>query len=284
MASTPTAKPIRPGANAHRSKAPAAAADPGTIRRPAPNRSAQCPANGARTALASSDAERMANIHCCDQRKLVRDGRRQDAVAVEERAIANDLGHAQCPDRGCRNAASAHAAASAGLALAPAPHPQPDLPSLLAVASATQQASTDAGAGPPQQPSAAAFPPAMADAAANAGLGKHQANVARRFMIAGDVGNDRAHLLVAGRHQKRRRASIGFRADDDEAWFGMGEFGDAMRRHGAAGVEIRIDQRRQSSAALRPPDRARRAARAGTTGRVEKPVATTMRSTSSSNG
>src|SRR5687768_106334 len=38
------------------------------------------------------------------------------------------------------------------------PHPQPELPSALASASATQQASTFTGAGPPQQPDDAVTP------------------------------------------------------------------------------------------------------------------------------
>ena len=67
MASTPMAKPARPGASAHDSNAPAAASDPGTIRRPAPTLSARLPANGDRTALASSDTDSTANTHCRDQ-------------------------------------------------------------------------------------------------------------------------------------------------------------------------------------------------------------------------
>ena len=81
--------------------------------------------------------------------------------------------------------------------------------------------------------------------AANAGLRKHQLDLARGLMIAGDLGDDGANLLVAGHHQEGRRAAIGLRADDHEAGFGLRELGNAMRRNGAAGMEVGIDQRRQ---------------------------------------
>ena len=64
-------------------------------------------------------------------------------------------------------------------------------------------------------------------------------------MVAREFGNHRADLLIAGRQQEGRRATIGFRADYDEAAFRLREFGDAVRRDGAAGMQIGIDQRRE---------------------------------------
>ena len=86
-------------------RAAAAAADPGTISRPAPNRSAKCPAMGASRALASSATERTANTHCWDQANSSADSRSKYAVAVVERAIADDLGDTERPDRRCGNLA-----------------------------------------------------------------------------------------------------------------------------------------------------------------------------------
>ena len=81
--------------------------------------------------------------------------------------------------------------------------------------------------------------------AADAGFGQHELHLAGRGVVACDLGDDGAHLLVAGGHQEGRRAPVGLGADDEEAWLGMGQFLDAMRRHGAAGVDIRVDQRRK---------------------------------------
>src|SRR5688572_27592828 len=53
-------------------------------------------------------------------------------------------------------------------------HPQPDLPVALASASCTQQASTPAGAGPPQQPVAALAATACTGVAAAAGAATQQ--------------------------------------------------------------------------------------------------------------
>ena len=94
---------------------------------------------------------------------------------------------------------------------------------------------------------AAAAPPRRRPwpGAADAGLGQHQLHLPRRRMVAGDLGDDRAHLLVARRHQEGRRPSVGLRADDEEARLRMRELGRAVRRHGAAGVQVRVDQRRQ---------------------------------------
>ena len=130
------------------------------------------------------------------------------------------------------------AAAAAGLALA------------LGLGSATQQASTAAARGRRSSRRQLARRPDRAVGAANACLRQHQLNLASRRMVAGEFGHDRAHLLIAGRHQEGRRATIGFRADDGEAGFGVREFGDAVRRHGAAGMEVRIDERRESRRCL----------------------------------
>src|SRR3546814_4706070 len=66
-----------------------------------------------------------------------------------------------------------------------------------------------------------------------------------RLAITGDLGHHRAHLLVTGCHQERRRPAVRLGADDREAGFGMRELLDAVRRDGAAGVQVRVDERRQ---------------------------------------
>jgi hypothetical protein len=57
------------GASADAASARAANTDPNAIRRPAPKRSAQCPATGATIAPASSDADSAPKIHCSGQPK-----------------------------------------------------------------------------------------------------------------------------------------------------------------------------------------------------------------------
>ena len=126
---------------------------------------------------------------------------------------------------------------------------------------AVQQASTSAGAGPPQQP-VVSTGRCGNGTAANAGFRQHQLDPLGRFLVAGDVGHDRAHLLVAGHHQKRRRAAIGLHAGEVEAGLGLRQLARAMRTHRAAAVQIGIDQRRQDRADIRAPDQARCAARA----------------------
>ncbi len=122
--------------------------------------------------------------------ELRRDGRREDAVAVEERPIADNLGDTERPDRGRRSLArrsfgSFHVF---GLGEAVLPQPHPALPSSLAFASATQQASTEAGAGPPQQPAAATSRtgPVMWSALQTPVFGKHQLDLTRCHVVARD--------------------------------------------------------------------------------------------------
>ena len=101
----------------------------------------------------------------------------------------------------------------------------------------------------------------------------------RRVPVAGDVGNDRAHLLVARHHQERRRATVGLHAGEVEAGLGLRQFARAMRPHRAAAVQIGIDQRRQdgghSSAGSNEMRSSRRNDRSG-----RNPVATISSSTS----
>ena len=126
--------------------------------------------------------------------------------------------------------------------------PQPLAPAALASASCWQQASASAGAGPPQQPALSLE--AVSGTAANARLRQHQLDPLGRFLVAGDVGNDRAHLLIAGHHQERRRAAVGLHAGEVEAGLGLRQLARAMRTHRAAAVQIGIDQRRQDGRAF----------------------------------
>ena len=75
--------------------------------------------------------------------------------------------------------------------------------------------------------------------------GSTSSDVTSCRVVARQFGDHRADLLVSGCHQEGRRAAVGFGADNDETGLGMREFGDAVRRDGAAGMEIRIDQRRK---------------------------------------
>ena len=146
---------------------------------------------------------------------------------------------------------AAEKASRGGAAHAATPHPQPDLPSSFATASATQQASTLAGAGPPQQPAAASS--AMTGRVGQTPVsGKHQPHIVGRRHIARDCRGDRADLLIAGEEQEGRRAAIALDADRIEAGLGMGELAVAVRRHRAAGMLIRIDQGTERLGAFEP--------------------------------
>ena len=115
------AKPKRPGARAQRRSAAAAAIEPGTSRDPAPNLSAQRPAMGARTALAAA-IRRGWRTPLLRPGKLGGDGGRENAVAVVERPVADDLGRSERPDCGGRDLSVIdHSAASIALDLAVAP-------------------------------------------------------------------------------------------------------------------------------------------------------------------
>ena len=94
---------------------------------------------------------------------------------------------------------------------------------------------------------------------AHPGRGQHQLDVRGRCGVAGEPRGHRADLLVAGGEQEGRRAPVRLHADDEEALLGVGELAEAVRLDGAAGVHVRVDERRE---ALRAPRRCRRA-RAG---------------------
>ena len=64
-------------------------------------------------------------------------------------------------------------------------------------------------------------------------------------MVPGKFCDDRAHLLIARGHQESWRAAIAFHSDDEEILFRVAEFDHAMRAHGAAGMQVGVDQRRE---------------------------------------
>ncbi len=103
---------------------------------------------------------------------------------------------------------------------------------------------TACGAGPQQPPSAAPSSPGNGEVrGADAGLRQVELHVARSFPVTSQGGDDRAGLLVAGGQQEGRGTAVGLRADGVVARFGVREFVDAVRRDGAAGVLVGIDQR-----------------------------------------
>ena len=80
-------------------------------------------------------------------------------------------------------------------------------------------------------PRAAAASAGAALRAADAGLGQHELDAARGLPVAGERGDDRADLLVAGAQQERRRAAVALHADHVDAGVGVRELVDAVRRH-----------------------------------------------------
>ena len=70
--------------------------------------------------------------------------------------------------------------------------------------------------------------------------------------VARDRRRDRAHLLIAGQQQKSRRAAVALDADRVEAGLRVRKLAMAMRRHGAAGVFVGINERTQRADAFQP--------------------------------
>ena len=181
---------------------------------------------------------------------------RQNRQEIVGRAPGEDLRHPEGRDDDrkagcfCRRRKSSRG----GAAHAATPQPHPDLPSSFATTSATQQASTSAGAGPPQQParSSTAWVDGDSLRRADAGFGKHQPQIIGCRHIARDCRGDGANLLIAGEEQEGRRAPIALDAHRIEAGLGMGELAVAVRRHGAAGMLVRIDQGTQRLGAFEP--------------------------------
>ena len=87
-------------------------------------------------------------------------------------------------------------------------------------------------------------------AAAHAGLGEDEVDLAGGLPVAGEGGDDGADLLVAGAQQEGRRAAVALHADDVDALVGVGELLDAVRRHRAARVHVRVDQRSERARCL----------------------------------
>ena len=87
---------------------------------------------------------------------------------------------------------------------------------------------------------------------ADAGLRQDEANVVCRLHVARDRSRDRPDLLIARHQQEGRRPPIALDTHCVEAGLGVRELAVAMRRHGAAGVDVRIDQRTKRPRALEP--------------------------------
>ena len=87
-------------------------------------------------------------------------------------------------------------------------------------------------------------------AVADAGLGQHELDAPRALPVAGERGDDRADLLVAGAQQERRRAAVALHADHVDARVGVAELVDAVRRHRAARVQVRVDERSERARRL----------------------------------
>ena len=129
--------------------------------------------------------------------------------------------------------------------------PQPLFPAIFASASKTQQASTFAGRGPPQQPTS----PIVAlelGAEQTPVSGKTRLHIVRRGEISGERRGDRPHLLIAGEQKESRRAAIALDADRIEARLGMAQFAMTVRRHGTARMQVGIDKRPKRLGAFKP--------------------------------
>ncbi|MGH8430271.1 MAG: hypothetical protein ACREUF_07700, partial [Solimonas sp.] len=85
---------------------------------------------------------------------------------------------------------------------------------------------------------------------ADAGLGQNEAHIIGGRFIAGEMGGDRAHLLIARQQQEGGCAAIALDAGDEELRLGMLKLAPAMRRHRSAGMEIGIDQGTERAAAF----------------------------------
>ena len=92
-------------------------------------------------------------------------------------------------------------------------------------------------------PQQAASAPRVAVDAADAGLGQHELDVASALPVAGQSGDDRADLLVAGAQQERRCAAVALHAHDVDARIRVRELIDSVRRDRAARVQVGVDQR-----------------------------------------
>ena len=104
-------------------------------------------------------------------------------------------------------------------------------------------------------------------------------HVVGRRHVAGDRGGDGAHLFIAREQQEGRRAAIALDADRVEAGFGMRQFAMTVRRHRAAGMQIRIDQRAERFRAFEPGIEIETQARASSDKSGRCPVAAMIRST-----
>ena len=87
-----------------------------------------------------------------------------------------------------------------------------------------------------------------------------QLHASRPVQIAGQLGHDRAHLLIAGEHEERRRPPVTLHPDHEEVRLGLAQLLGAVRRHRAAAVHVGIDERARAPAGSPPRGRGRDAA------------------------
>ena len=248
MASTPMAKPTRPGASAQRTAPPPprSSPTPGRLpRRTCPPsarrwaRESRSPAaipRGWQTPIAATRRarRRWPARECCSCSRASR-SRRSGSAPSAQIAEAGTCGHRSFggfhrpglwPTQRCR------------IRIPTCPRPWPSIGHAALDRRRRRAAAASGGA-------ERSTGPVMRSALQTPVSGNTSCTSRAAAWSPAMLGDDRAHLLVAGSHQEGRRAAIGFAADDGEIGFGLRELGDAVRRHGAAGMEIRIDQRRQ---------------------------------------
>ena len=85
---------------------------------------------------------------------------------------------------------------------------------------------------------------------AGAGLGQDELDTAGRVEVAGEGGDDRAHLLVAGAQQERGCSPVALHAGEEERGLGVLQLGESVGLDGAAGVHVGIDQRCEAPGCL----------------------------------
>src|SRR5690606_34400433 len=85
---------------------------------------------------------------------------------------------------------------------------------------------------------------------AGAGGGQRELDGVGGGPVPGERRCDRAHLLVPGGEQEGGRAPVGLRADEVEPVVGVGELALAVGGHGAARVDVRVDERREGAGRL----------------------------------
>src|SRR5690606_19085577 len=80
---------------------------------------------------------------------------------------------------------------------------------------------------------------------ADAGFRQNEMHRVGSLAVACKSGDDGAGLLVSRQHQESRCATVALDANRVESGLGVGQLPMAVRRHGAAGMQIRVDERPQ---------------------------------------